>query len=185
MTDMMGTDDSVIAGAGFAGRTPAPSAPTPQPRPAIRRDQAAAMRQAERDGVPFWCHRTGFEAKVKLLSLADRAMLAGIPAQLQAQLTASLTGAQRAGGSRTFSDLLRTVGEDEQLANAFCIAGFVWPRLVATEAELDGSDDCWVVTDLHIDERKKYLSLVMGGEQEEMAKIANFLRERVAGAAAG
>jgi len=155
-------------------------------RPAVSRAQALAMRQAEREGVPFWCHKTGFEARVKLLSLADSTMLAGIPPALQGQLTASLAGADRAGGrGRGFAELLRAVGEDEALANAFCIAGFVSPRLVLTEEELDGSDDCWVVTDLHVEERKKYLGLVMGTEREEMAKIASFLRERVAGDAAG
>lgn len=150
-------------------------------RPAISRKQAAAMRQAERDGVPYWCHRTGFEARVRMLSLADTTMLSGIPPALQQQLTASLTGANRQAGGRTFADLLRTVGDDEALANAFCIAGFVSPRLVLTEEELDGSDDCWLVTDLHIDERKKYMGLVMGTEQEEMAKIARFLHARMAG----
>jgi hypothetical protein len=149
------------------------------------RDRVVTMRRLEReDGVPFWCHRTGFEARVKLLSLADQTMLAGIPSELQEQLSETLTAqAQRRG--RSFGDLLATVSEDERLANGFCMQGFVAPRLVATEADLDGSDDCWLVTDLHIDERKKYLNLVLGAEKEEMAKIASFLHEGLAGAAAG
>ena len=177
MTDMVDTMDM---GGGAAAGAVAPSAF----RPAVSRAQAAAMRQAEREGVPFWCHKTGFEARVKVLSLADSTMLAGIPATLQAQLTASLTGADRRERGRGFSELLRAVADDEALANAFCCAGFVSPRLVLTEDELDGSDDVWLVTDLHVEERKKYLGVVMGTEREEMARIAKFLRERLAGDAA-
>lgn len=177
--------DAIDKGA-EAGAEGAPASATF--RPAVSRAQAAAMRAAEREGVPFWCHKTGFEARVRMLSLADATMLAGIPPALQAQLTASLTGADRSrGGGRGFAELLRAVGEDEALANAFCCAGFVSPRLVLTEAELDGSDDCdtWLVTDLHVEERKKYLGVVMGTEKEELAKIARFLREGLAGDAAG
>lgn len=151
------------------------------------RDHILRMRRLEReDGVPFWCHVSGFEARVKLLTLADQTMLAGIPAEVQQDLTATLnrqSGASR--GPRQFEDLLETVADDERLANGFCAAGFVWPRLVMSEDELDGSDDCWLVTDLHIDERLKYLKLILGTEQEEMRKIRSFLHEGVAGAAAG
>lgn len=172
-----------VDNAGGAGAEGASA--SPMFRPAVSREQARAMRQAEREGVPFHCHKTGFEARVRMLSLADATMLAGIPPTLQAQLTASLSGADRRERGRGFAELLRAVSEDEALANAFCVAGFVSPRLVLTEEELDGSDDCWLVTDLHIEERKKYLGVVMGTEREELARIARFLHARMAGDAAG
>lgn len=149
------------------------------------RAQIVRMRQMEReDGVPFLCHVSGFEARVRLLSLAEQAMLAGIPAEVQQDLTAALNKQAGRPRNRDFSDLLETVADDERLANGFCVAGFVWPRLVADEADLDGSDDCWLVTDLHIEERLKYLKLILGTEQEEMRRIRAFLHEGMAGAPA-
>lgn len=150
------------------------------------REQIVRMRRMEREeGVPFWCDVSGFEARVRLLSLAEQAMLAGIPVEVQQDLTATLNKQAARPRNRDFSDLLETVADDERLANGFCIAGFVWPRLVASEEDLDGTDDCWLVTDLHIEERLKYLKLILGTEQEEMRRIRTFLREGVAGAAAG
>jgi hypothetical protein len=149
------------------------------------RAQIVRMRRMEReDGVPFHCHISGFEARVRLLTLSEQAMLAGIPADVQQDLTATLNKQTARPRTRDFSDLLETVADDERLANGFCIAGFVWPRLVATEDDLDGSDDCWLVTDLHIEERLKYLKLILGTEQEEMRRIRSFLHEGLAGAAA-
>lgn len=141
------------------------------------RAQVVHMRQMENAGVPFVLHRTGgMEAKVRVFSIADKTVLLGMPPELQQAWTKTLNSTNKNTGNRQFKDILQSVEQDENLANMICVVGFIEPRLVMTEAELDGSDDCWLVTDITLDERKRYMSLVLNnGNEDDLKKINSFL----------
>jgi hypothetical protein len=156
-------------------------------RPKLTRAQVLAIREAERNqGVDFELFKTGITAKVRDLPFTDKTLLSGIPVSLRAGINAAIAensaknGAT--GGSFTIEQAIKAADSDEQIANALCVAGFIWPRIVADESELDGSDDCWLVTDLHIEERRAYMTQVMRTDRGDVARMATFPGSRVAGA---
>lgn len=156
-------------------------APAPIPLPS--RAAVRAMRMQEKAGVPYWLKWTGVEATVRMLSFADKTLAVGLPNAIRIEINDAYAAMQsRSGANKTLDDVLRTAAGDERLANAVCVAGFVSPRLVMTEAELDGGDGCWLVTDLHIEERREYLAWVLGRAPEEVIKrVQNFRAEGLAG----
>lgn len=156
-----------------------PSSPKPS-RPS--RQQVAEMRRKEQEGVPFTLHRTGGEAKVKVLSLTDHVTLLGIPPQLQGEVLEIFNETAKVEkGQITIETITKNQERQERLANAICVVGFVEPRLVMTEDELDENDpDLWLVDDLHIEERVRYLNFVMGRDTQSLKRLQTFLVEGVA-----
>ena len=158
-----------------------PSQPLPRPT----REQMAAARARERGGVPFMLHEEPRgEILVKMASIADRVLWAGVPAALQQQVMSSFdeqrAAAKQRGGKadvRTLYEMIEGEEKAEALANGVAMAVVVDPKLVATEADLATSPDAWVVTDLHINDRKRLLEWVVGTRSEEdLARVAAFQR---------
>lgn len=174
----------------FSVQAPAPSAFDPdlpgEESVTLTRAQVRKMREMENTGVPFRLFRSGgMEAKVRAWSMSDKLVLGGLPPKLQQEWVQALNDSRTRNGraNRTASDMLKLTDNDETVANICCVAGFIWPRVVMTEDQLDGTDDCWLVTDLHIQERTRYMNLVLGGgNDDDMKQIATFLS---AGVAAG
>lgn len=166
--------------------TPFPSAANaPQPGGLPSRDEVRALRMKERAGVPFHLKRPpACTVTVRALSFAERTFLAGVPAELQQTLTAAFNRqtAARGGAARTFAEIMQAAGSDEDIANVLCVAGFVSPPLVMAEADLAGKPGAWVVDDVHIDDRRRYMRMVLGtGDAEDLEEIARFLVAPVAG----
>ncbi len=155
----------------------------PSPKAPLSRDAVRAMRLQENAGVPFWLKWTNHEATVRMLSFADKMMAVGLPNHIRIELNDAYAAMQaKSGTNKTLDDAFRTAAGDERLANAVCVAGFVDPKLVLTEAELEGREDCLLVTDLHIEERREYLAMALGRAPEEVIKrIQNFRSEGLAG----
>lgn len=159
--------------------------PVPEEARRLSREQVRQMRRLEAEGVPFFLHRTGIEATVRALSFADKTLLAGLPSYLQQEVAAAFNQAPGGNAKKTFSDYVRAAANDEKIANVACVAGFIRPRLTLTEEEADRAHDpdVWWVGDLHIEERKRYMGLVIGGAAEEdLKRIAGFLDARLAAA---
>lgn len=160
----------------------------PDPNQTVRRmtrQMAQEMRSVgSSEGVPMWMDRTGFEATVLPLSFADKTMMQGIDPRLQAEITAGFNarGVTSRGGSVTFADMIRGIGNEARLSNALCVAGFLSPRLTLTKEEADRASDeeVWWVEELHIEDRRKYGGYVLGQDDAEVKRIANFLADRVA-----
>jgi len=132
------------------------------------REQARERRERERRGFLMPLPRTGGWARVRSLSLADSAAFAGLPMQAANQVLRVFEELQAEGGAGplTMERLRRNQERQERLANLVCCAGFVRPRLVLTEAELDDDPHTMLVTDLHLDERLRYLQLALGQDGE-------------------
>src|SRR5690242_13410865 len=111
----------------------------------------------------FELHRTGGYAHVRELSAADLAlMVEGLPSDLQAAVLSvfqdNAENVRQAPSQISWERIRKNVTQQKQLADAACIAGFVQPRIVATQAEADAANDdnVWCVDDLHPEERIKF-----------------------------
>ena len=148
------------------------------------RREVVALRHKEQEGVPFKLDYTGGTATVKMPSITDRAFVLGLPTSFQRDLLAEINRGREDRGDASMaidlSEFMTNREANERLADQLCVAGFIRPRLVATERELDGSDHCWVVTDLHPNERLRYLDWFFGNNEEAKKKAAVFLRQAVA-----
>lgn len=117
------------------------------------REEIKDRRRREREGFKFRLFRSDYDARVRLVSLADRAQMAALPANIQDRLTKVMKQQQATQSSEDFAGFLRGSGLTLDMADIFCVAGFIDPPLVMTEDELVYQPDAWVVTDLHPDER--------------------------------
>ena len=158
--------------------------PNIQPQSArITRTEVVEIRRREREqGVDFPLAKTSAEAgreivaKVRDLPFTDRTMLTGIPTELRASLNRAMGFAQ-ATDINDFDATLNALESLDNLGRALCIAGFIWPRLVLHEYELDGTDSCWLVDDLAASERDAYRDFAMrrrDGAQQEVERLATF-----------
>jgi hypothetical protein len=130
------------------------------------REQAREKREQERRGSLMPLPRTGGWAHVRSLSLADSATFAGLPMQATNEVLRVFDDLTREQGSAplTMERLRLNQQRQERLANLVCCAGFIRPRLVMTEAELDGDPYTMLVTDLHLDERIRYLQSALSDD---------------------
>jgi len=150
-------------------------------RPRITRAVALAARERERRGFRFELFRTapGEHAHVKRLSLADRTMLGSLPSAMQERVLRLLNETRGDGdaGPLTIARITKNQTRQEDLANAFCVAGFIDPVLVGTEADLAANPDALVVTDLALEERLAYLNACLGNDEVAARRLEPFLDE--------
>lgn len=161
-------DDLVTAMAGPPEADPEPDPDDWKNPRIVRRRDALEARSRERQGYLMQLPYTGGYARVRILSANDKSSLTWIPRNLRAKLArviSELEGTsrrQKVDDEKLFTMAIQGITDANELADAFCIRGFLDPQLVATEDELDPSrDDQMVVTDLHIDERMGYFSKCM------------------------
>lgn len=138
------------------------------------RAQAQAARNQETVlGFKYELPYTGGFARVRLLSIADRATIDGLPKSIQDELQNELLKSSRNG--KEVLSVRASIETQEKLANAFCVLGFIKPRLVLTEADVDPSDPyCWTVGDLHMEERTGYLLRCLNTEVRQARKLLPF-----------
>lgn len=172
------------------------SAAPPAPQRMMTRADALEIRRREREeGVDFELFKTpdpttgkNFIAKVRNLPFTDRMMITGIPVELCSSLNVAIGHAQNpANAIQDFETAITAFESLDNLAKALCVAGFIRPRIVLHESDLDGSDDCWLVSDLHPEERAAYRTLVMrrSAATDEVARLATFPGSAMAEAATG
>jgi hypothetical protein len=148
----------------------------------LSRAEVLQMRRLAEQGVPWFLERLGVEVTVRQLSFADKTMLAGVEPRIQGELTAAFQDRAKATAEAQpgFENVIVQAALNERIANAVCVAGFIDPPLVFTEADLASKPDAWVVTDIPIDDRIKYRDFAFGQEPEEVRRIATFLHRKVA-----
>lgn len=122
--------------------------------------------------LPF----TGGFAHVHKLTVAGLAMTNGLPVEAQNQVIKVFRefAEENNNAPLTWDRFAKNAKRNQEMADTLCCAGFIKPRLVMTEAELDGSEDCWVVSDLHIDERLKYMNMCVGQDAEAAKALIPF-----------
>lgn len=170
--------------------------PTPIRRMPTRAEIQEARRREREQGVEFPLPQTskqlGFDvvARVRDLPFSDRVMLVGIPAELRYSLKSAMGIADleisEESAAESIDVALQALSTLDDLAKAICCAGFIEPRLVVQEYQVEG-DDCWLVDEIHPDERQAYYDFVMrdrAGSQQEVERLATFPGAAVEEAAA-
>jgi hypothetical protein len=125
----------------------------------------------------------GQEIKIRAhrLSTTDRAAIDALPTTIQETVWA---------GIKKFANLVKDGGEPNSLAEAaarndeirkaadgFCIAAFIEPRLVATEAEVAGVPGAWCVNDIEAEDRISFLYACLDADSPQAKQLRPFRRK--------
>lgn len=155
----------------------------------LTRERARDAKQREARGYLFPLPYTGGEARVRRIPLAKLATITGLSGEMQSTVLEVFREIQQGGtfAVRNWQDLERNQRRQEDLANGLCIAGFVEPRLVESEAEADAANDPSVlwVEEIDIRDRLTYLQTVMNPDSEAAKAMAPFPENGTSGADAG
>ncbi|HEY7119312.1 MAG TPA: hypothetical protein VH475_22165 [Tepidisphaeraceae bacterium] len=155
---------------------------------AIRAARQASQAAAE---IVFPLPATGGEALVRRLDLLELIALDAIPAGLQSVVNDMLSTQIGGGGEApVLDDVLAAAGgplaalrQQQQLADAACLAGFLDPRLVATPADVTDGEHELALEEIARADRLAYWTWCQGGE--EAAALAPAFPEPAAAAVAG
>lgn len=131
----------------------------------VTRSMARAAREKEAQGVLLELPYTGGFARVRQLEMADKAALAWVPQNLRDKLAKVMAlvndpnaGGKVVSGTEAFNRILKQAEDLEELANVFCIRGFMEPKLVRDDEDPGDDENTMNVSDLHINERVGYLN---------------------------
>jgi hypothetical protein len=152
-------------------------------RKQMSRAEAQERQRAMRDvGVPFVLEELGLEARVRDLPFADITLLMGIPGHMRPEVAQAMKLARTSAdavASGDFEIMLAGIEANDAVARAICIAGFIYPRLVPTDDDLDGTDDCWLVTEIPSADRMAYFQYINRtrrneGAARDLARLSTF-----------
>jgi hypothetical protein len=155
----------------------------PSVRTHMSRAEAQERQRAMRDvGVPFVLNELGLEARVRDLPFADVTLLMGIPAHMRPEVAQAMKTSRASAdavASGDFEIMLAGIEANDAVARAICVAGFIYPRLVPTEDDLDGTDDCWLVTEIPSADRMAYFQFINRtrrneGAARDLARLSTF-----------
>jgi hypothetical protein len=138
--------------------------------------QAKAQRER---GYVFHLRAMNATALVRKLSLGDQAVLGALPQFIQTKLLQGLAdvaqtkSALRTNGALDTHQALSNIARREDLINATCVAGFIDPPLILSEAHRT-SDDQILVTDLDYDDRLRFFN-ACNGDADEVKALEPFL----------
>jgi len=126
-------------------------------------------------------------ARIRRLSLVDRSTIKDLPEPVQAVVWEGLKDLQKEqkrlqeeGGDP--QSLLEGLKNNERMllaADPFCVAAFIEPQIVATEADLADNPDAWVVTDLAPEDRLSIFLICADAESEQAKRLKLFRPRRV------
>ncbi|MDF2758181.1 MAG: hypothetical protein K0S99_813 [Thermomicrobiales bacterium] len=145
-----------------------------------RADARRARRQEE---IGFWfpLHDTGGEAHVRIPDITKRAELDLMPDTIQREVHKAMQ-VESGQGNRprnvTLGEFKQNLSKNQKLADLLCVYGFVLPKLVLREEDIDEDEPyCMLVTDLSERERKRFLLRCIGNEEEAAKRLQPFLVE--------
>lgn len=150
-----------------------------------RSEQREARRQAEEEG--YWFPLTipaGQYARIRMLSVADRAFLGTLPDATQKLImehVADLSGGSaraQADKSPEHKKAIRNLGKSDQVAKILMCYAWISPRIVMTEADLppveDPDNPVWLADDVHPDDRIRYFALVQSADARAWGSLRSF-----------
>jgi hypothetical protein len=150
-----------------------------------RSEQRERRRQAEEEGYWFpLTIPTGEFARIRMLSVADRAFLGTLPDSTQKLImehVADLSGASsraQADKSPEHKKAMRNLGKSDQIAKILMCYAWISPRIVMAEADLppveDPENPVWLADDVHPDDRIRYFSLVQSADARAWGALRTF-----------
>lgn len=120
-------------------------------------------------------------ARVRRITLTERATIELIPTDLQAAVMAGLKEVQKAvaeadqrAENQSLLDTVKENGRVLPAADAFCVASFIEPQLVLTDADLATNPDAWVVTDIAAEDRIGWFLACVNAQSEQAKSLKMF-----------
>lgn len=121
-------------------------------------------------------------ARVRRITISDQAAIDQLPDHLQRAVNEGLDYLEKEqqrlmeseGSTTTLQDRSRNASRFLPAANAFCLATFIDPPLVATERELADHPDAWVVTDIDSADRVDWFFACLNADSEAAKKLKPF-----------
>lgn len=113
-------------------------------------ERARAARTKAEQGFWFRLPRTGGKALVRRITSADRVAIGTLPQHQQQRVLNALAkvgdqpSALRSDGSVSVSQWQRNSASMEEITNAYCVAGFLKPRLIFSESQRSADDQICV-----------------------------------------
>ena len=157
-------------------------------RAAIIRAARAASAAARE--VEFPLDATGGSALVRRLDLMELIALDAIPATVQAVVNDLLEAQLGDAGTASITEVMRALGgplvaiqKQYELADAFCLAGFIDPRLVPTADDVTDPETELALDDIARADRMAYWTWCQGAT--EAAALAPAFPQPAAAAAPG
>ncbi len=126
-----------------------------------------------------------FEVRLRRISLQEKAATNGISQDVQDEVfrrTRDLSDWQAEQQKRRTkpTDQLEMLRQSQPLItslNAVCVAAFIDPPLVETEAELASTPDAWVIEDFSVDDRWGAFQAITNGDSTEAKSLRLFRPE--------
>jgi hypothetical protein len=121
-------------------------------------------------------------AEVRMVDLADAATLSALPETLLRKVLSIANDVEvREGranpiaedGSLNIERAIKVAQANTEAINAYCVAGFVKPQLIFTNAERT-NDDQVLVSDIHPADRQRFFDWCQGRHAEAAATVAPF-----------
>jgi hypothetical protein len=152
------------------------------------RDALAALQRRQREEgfvYPLAATSIGqdtiFEAHVHRLNTADRASIEMLPDAIQRVVWDGVTEFQKLQKkAKDAESLMGAAKQNEQMlvgANAFCVAAFVDPPLVMTEAELATKPDAYLVDDIAAEDRLSFFMACLDADHPAARNLKSFRPE--------
>jgi len=121
-------------------------------------------------------------ARAHRLSTTDKAAIDALPTTLQDTVWSGIKQfAELVKDGREPASLAEAAARNDEIrkaANGFCIAAFIEPRLVATEAELAGNPGAYVVDDIEAEDRISFMYACLDADSAQAKQLRPFRRER-------
>lgn len=122
-----------------------------------------------------------FEARVRRLNTTDLAAIEMLPQAMQAVVWAGIKAFQKLQKDTKDAESLMEAGLQNQdllkTADAYCIAAFIDPPLVATEAELATSPEAYWVKAIAGEDRLSFFFACMDADQTSARRLRSFRPE--------
>lgn len=153
-------------------------------------EKARAAREAAQQGRRFRLVHTGGWAVVRRFTPTDRIAIGRLPeAQQQRVLNALAKASDNANARRSDGTISRSIALDnmrrqEDLINAYCVAGFVRPPLIFAETDRTNPDQV-VVTDLDMKDREAFFAVCETDSEAAARRFAPFPGEPAGDVATG
>lgn len=165
--------------------------PLIQTQPKRKRLSPSIARKAHEDRTRGWTFTLNHtrdedgqptEALVRRVNMMDKDMLASLPKAIQQKLfELQIERARRQQKNEkeqalNVSTVVRELGRTRETANAFVIAGFIEPKVYATEAEAVRNDGVWV-EDIDVSDRLIFMAACEGSWEDAVAVLTPFRAE--------
>lgn len=119
-------------------------------------------------------------ARIRRITTLDRAVIAGLPNDLQETLFQGINEFQQAmknaDGREDPQSMLEMLANNDTIleaADTWCTAAFIHPKLVKTEAEID-SPTTWLVADVEPEDRVAVFMLSLDADSPQVKKLKLF-----------